>query len=128
VAKKANEAKKGSEPGEIFRYFRIFRSPTAQEKSHTMSGYLELARRVRARQEESRPQTASEAATDIHIARQSRSIQLDPEGRRLNTAGFEPKERGGKIIWQRPDTGFWVSQEMALHLLDARSVEEDQRG
>jgi hypothetical protein len=93
-----------------------------------MSGYLELARRVRARQEESRPQTASEAATDIHIARQSRSIQLDPEGRRLNTAGFEPKERGGKIIWQRPDTGFWVSQEMALHLLEARSMEEDQRG
>ena len=93
-----------------------------------MSGYLELARRVRARREEFRLQLASEVATDIPIARQSRSIHLDSEGRKLEAAGFHPKERDGKIIWQRPDTGFWVSQEMALHLLEARSMEEDQRG
>jgi len=36
----------------------------------------------------------------------------------------DSKERGGKIIWERPDTGFWVSQEMALHLLERKSAEE----
>jgi hypothetical protein len=93
-----------------------------------VSGYLELARWVRARREESRSQLASQAVTDVQTMRQSRPIQLDSSGRKLEAAGFQPKERDGKIIWQRPDTGFWVSQEMALHLLEARSMEEDQRG
>jgi len=38
--------------------------------------------------------------------------------------GFELKESGGKIIWERPDTGFWVSQETALHHLESKSAEE----
>ena len=90
-----------------------------------MSSYLKLARQARARRNESELRLASEAVGDVQIVR---PIHLDSEGRRLEAAGFEPKERSGKIIWQRPDTGFWVSQEMALHLLESKSKEEDQRG
>ena len=92
-----------------------------------MSSYLEIARQVRARRNEPGLRPASETLTDIQFAQQSRPIHLDPEGRRLEAAGFEPKERGGKIIWQRPDTGFWVSQEMALHFLERGMIEEGQR-
>ncbi len=91
-----------------------------------MSGYLELARRSRARREKLGFQLASEAVTGIHTIRENRPIHLDSEGRKLVAVGFEPKERGGKIIWQRPDTGFWVSQEMALHLLESEGVKGDQ--
>jgi ABC-type sugar transport system substrate-binding protein len=72
--------------------------------------YLELARR--ARRKESDPK----AVTNTQ--------ETDPEARRLLAAGFEPKERGGMIIWQRPDTGFWVSREMALHLLRNHAKED----
>jgi hypothetical protein len=89
-----------------------------------VSSYLELARRARARLNESGLRPASEAGGDVQIVR---PIHLDPEGRRLEAAGFKPKERSGKIIWQRPDTGFWVSQEMALHLLERGSIKGDQR-
>jgi hypothetical protein len=89
-----------------------------------MSGYLKLARRSRTRREESRHCPTSEAVAGMQPARHNRSIHLGPEGRRLQSAGFEPKERGVKIIWERPDTGFWVSHEMALHLLERKSAEE----
>ncbi len=36
---------------------------------------------------------------------------------KLLAAGWQPKERCGKTIWQRPDDGFYVSQEAALHFL-----------
>ncbi len=39
--------------------------------------------------------------------------------RRLVAAGWEPKERGGLVIWANPDTGFYCSQEVALHRLEA---------
>ena len=48
---------------------------------------------------------------------------LEWERRKLEVAGFEPKERGGTMIWQRPDNGFYVSQEAALHFLDTGMVE-----
>ena len=41
----------------------------------------------------------------------------DPEVRKLLAAGWEPKERCGKIIWKHTDNGFYYSQEMAAHLL-----------
>jgi hypothetical protein len=44
------------------------------------------------------------------------------EERRLMAAGWEPKERCGRIIWQRPDNGFYYSQEVALHFLDSEIV------
>jgi hypothetical protein len=42
---------------------------------------------------------------------------MEPEDQILRAAGFEAERRGGKIIWKRPDTGFYVSQENALHFL-----------
>jgi hypothetical protein len=39
------------------------------------------------------------------------------EERRLIAAGWEPKRRCGKIIWKHPDSGFYVSQEVATHFL-----------
>jgi hypothetical protein len=47
----------------------------------------------------------------------SKQTSPDPETRKLSAAGWEPKERCGKIIWKRPDNGFFISQEMALQLL-----------
>src|SRR3712207_3132195 len=35
----------------------------------------------------------------------------DPQVRKLLAAGWEPKERCGKIIWRYPDNGFFYSQE-----------------
>ena len=42
----------------------------------------------------------------------------DPEARKLSAASWKPKERCGKTIWKRPDTGFYYSQEVAAHFLD----------
>ena len=39
------------------------------------------------------------------------------EERRLIAASWKPKERGGLIIWANPETGFYFSQEVALHRL-----------
>jgi hypothetical protein len=46
----------------------------------------------------------------------------DPEARKLQAACWEPKERCGKIIWKRPDNGFYVSQEVAIHFMDTGIV------
>ncbi len=45
--------------------------------------------------------------------------KLDPADK-LVAAGWKPKERGGKLIWQSPDNGFYYSQEMATHLLEEK--------
>lgn len=38
--------------------------------------------------------------------------------RELSKAGWKPKRSfGGVVIWERPDTGCYVSEEIALHLL-----------
>ena len=39
------------------------------------------------------------------------------EERRLIAAGWKSKERGGLIIWANSETGFYFSQEIALHHL-----------
>ena len=44
---------------------------------------------------------------------------LEWERRKLEEAGFKPKERCGKTIWQRPDNGFYVSEEIALYCLNS---------
>jgi hypothetical protein len=44
------------------------------------------------------------------------------EERRLIAAGWEPKERGGLVIWANPETGFYCSQEVALYRLEAREA------
>lgn len=89
-----------------------------------MSGYLELARRGRASWEGYWHCPTSEAVAGIQPVRHNLSIHLGPEDRKLQSAGFELKERAGKIVWERPDTGFWESQEMALHLLERKSAGE----
>jgi hypothetical protein len=93
-----------------------------------MSGYLELAGRVRASREESwhRPTSKAVVGTQPPVY-PNLAIHLGPEGRTLLSAGFELKECGGKIVWERPDTGFFVSQEMALHHLESKSAEEGRR-
>jgi len=40
------------------------------------------------------------------------------EEHRLIAAGWKPKERGGLVIWAHPKTGFYYSQEVALHRLE----------
>lgn len=90
-----------------------------------MSDYLELARRAKARRNGSGTRLASGAVVDTQSIRSPGILNPDPEGRKLRAAGFKPKERGGKTIWQRPDTGFWVSLEMALHLSEDKSTEGD---
>ena len=93
-----------------------------------MSGYLELAGRVRASREESWHCPTSEAAAGIQPVCHNLPIQLVPEDRRLQSAGFQLKECGGKIVWERPNTGFFVSQETtALHPLKSKSAEEGRR-
>lgn len=44
--------------------------------------------------------------------------RLDPAARKLQAAGWKPKGRLGKTIWERPDNGFYVSEEIALILLE----------
>jgi hypothetical protein len=44
------------------------------------------------------------------------------EERRLVAAGWAPKERCGKIIWECSDNGFYYSQEVAMRLLEAVSL------
>ena len=39
-----------------------------------------------------------------------------PESSKLKAAGWKPKERCGKTVWQSLDNGFWYSQDMAMHL------------
>ena len=57
---------------------------------------------------------------DIRTARPCFAARDEGE-RRLIAAGWEPKERMGLIIWASPRTGFYCSQEVALHRLDERS-------
>ncbi len=42
------------------------------------------------------------------------------EGETLAATGWQPKERLGKTIWRDPQDGFWLSQEMALVILERR--------
>jgi hypothetical protein len=44
------------------------------------------------------------------------------EERKLIAAGWKPRQRGGFVIWANPETGFYYSQEVALHRLEAREA------
>jgi hypothetical protein len=77
-----------------------------------------------------RPPQATDPNTASQVADNGESpapLTADTEARRLVAAGRKPKIRLGKTIWQRPDTGFWVSQEIALQLLESKSTEGVQR-
>lgn len=83
--------------------------------------YLKLARQ--ARRDEPKPKESKNApgfapVTDISTAR---TLQRDPDERRLIAAGWTPKDRCGPLkltIWAHPETGFYSSRDAALHRLD----------
>ena len=53
---------------------------------------------------------------------------LEWERREHEAASFKPKERCGKIIWQRPNNGFYYSKEVSLHLLNQKEHKGQERG
>ncbi len=71
-----------------------------------MVDYLELARRAQ------KPKPNPDPVMDMR--------RTDPHAQRLLAAGWKPKERGRLLIWANPETGFYCSQEVALHRLEAR--------
>ena len=104
----------------------------AQRRKETGLGkYLDL---IEAAERATRSPVLTMRATDRNTAssvaddgESPTPLSGDREARKLVAAGWKPKIRLGKTIWQRPDTGFWVSQEMALHLMESKCAKEDQR-
>jgi len=91
--------------------------------------YLALLRQSKARRRESNP--ADEAKRDLLESQweEPGSPTVLPvssaDHQRLKEAGFKPKVSFGKrVIWERPDTGFYYSEEIALHLLDAKNIRD----
>ena len=71
-----------------------------------------------------KPTIFSQSADEPQGVTDTRTAELDSisgeDERRLMAAGWEPKERCGLIIWASPETGFYCSQEVALHRLEAQ--------
>ncbi len=88
-----------------------------------MGKYLELVRGVRGRKLEKARAEAQEAEKAEALAHESAN------GCRLVAAGWKPKVSfGGKVIWQRPDNGFYCSEEAALCLLNRIEDSLQKRG
>ena len=79
----------------------------------------ELLNRLRQHKAELIKTLADEKRCRGHI------LQLDPPIHQLVVAGWSPKERCGKTIYQSPKSGFWYSEKMALVLLEHQN---DDRG
>jgi hypothetical protein len=88
-----------------------------------MGKYLELIREVRRRELE---RTRAESRE----GKKAEALALESvNGRRLVAAGWKPKVSfGGKVIWQRPDNGFYYSEEAALCLLSRMEGSLQKRG
>ena len=43
--------------------------------------------------------------------------EQDRQEMELRAAGWEPKERAGKAIWQSPDNGFYYLQDLAVAMV-----------
>jgi hypothetical protein len=39
------------------------------------------------------------------------------ERRELEAAGWRSEDRAGQIVWQKPESGYWYSQGVAMALL-----------
>ena len=88
-----------------------------------MGKYLELIREVRRRELEKTGVGSREREKAEALAHESTN------GRRLVAAGWKPKVSfGRKVIWQRPDNGFYYSEEAALCLLDRTEGSLQERG
>ncbi len=94
-----------------------------------MSRYLELVRAARGARNAPPEQVPSDHHKVVDRRNDWPTGVLDAEVRvgTLLEAGWKPKVRLGRTIWRRPDNGFWVSQEMALHMLNEWNV-RDQNG
>ncbi len=89
--------------------------------------YLKLLRQSKARRRESShrdeakrdlPESQHEEAGALAALRVSSAAH-----QRLEEAGYKPKVSFGKrVIWERLDTGFYYSEEVALHLLDTKNI------
>lgn len=76
----------------------------------------------------------------LDIAREIADVPSEPrnlekpeiesaDAHKLSEAGWEPRVSfGGVVIWERPDTGYYVSEEMALCLLDRWTRRDEKRG
>jgi hypothetical protein len=91
--------------------------------------YLDLLRRSKARRRES--SRGDEAKQDLskfqHEEAGAHAVLPAPSAdyQRLEAAGYKPKiSLRGRVIWERPDSGFYYSEEMALHLLDAKNIRD----
>ena len=71
-----------------------------------------------------KPTILSQSACETQYVTDARTAGVDSisgeDERRLIEVGWEPKERCGLIIWANPETGFYFSQEVALHRLEVR--------
>jgi len=91
--------------------------------------YLALLRQSKARRRESRPREEEKRYLPESQRDEAGSLDVLPvssaDHQRLKEAGYKPKLSFGKrVIWERPDTGFYVSQEVALHLLDTKNIRD----
>ncbi len=89
--------------------------------------YLELLRRSKARRRGSGHRDEAKQDSPESRCEEAGILTALPvsgaDRRRLEAAGYKPKLSFGKrVIWERPDTGFYVSQEMALRLLDTKNI------
>ena len=91
-----------------------------------MTRYLELVRAAREARNASAEQTSGNHRTEADRRNQGPTdvMATDERTGKLLDAGWKPKQRLGKTIWCRPDNGFWVSQEMAMHMLDEWNVRD----
>jgi hypothetical protein len=88
-----------------------------------MGKYLELIRGVR------RPELEKIRAESREREKAEALAAESANGRRLVAAGWKPKVSfGGKVIWQRPDNGFYYSEEAALCLMSRMEGSLQERG
>jgi hypothetical protein len=88
-----------------------------------MGKYLELIRGVR------RPELEKIRAESREREKAEAFAHESANGRRLVAAGWKPKVSfGGKVIWQRPDNGFYYSEEAALCLMSRMEGSLQERG
>lgn len=92
-----------------------------------MGRYLDLLeenRRKRARGTEagrSAPGSNIEARDPSAVPETSSSASETASVRKLRRRGWQSKERSGKTIWQNPVSGFYCSQEVAIHIVETES-------
>ncbi len=75
-----------------------------------MGRYLDIAKGVSPKV----PESASRSADLVDLTKPE-----SENARRLLEAGWKPKVSfGGRVIWERPDNGFYRSEEAAICLLE----------